>query len=155
VLAAIEGHTIGDWSVSFALDDDERPCEKVAVTSTSRWRGLTLDAASKLEPDMRLDPPAGLDTPDKRRDWAAVKLAQLRNPSAAETESIGDWFVLFMLDDDGQCTKAAATPTHPGQTLDTLLCDDSQTWLDPPEGLDTPDKRRDWAAVRLAQLRAH
>ncbi len=142
-------HSFPGWSVSFELDDDGR-CVKAAATATSRYRGLTLDAASRLEPDTLLDPPEGLDTPDKRHDWAAVRLAQLRNPSAAETQSIGAWFVLFMLDDDGHCQKAAATATRPGQTLDTLLCDDAQAWLDPPEGLDTPDKRRDWAAVALA-----
>ena len=78
-----------------------------------------------------------------------MKLVQLRNPSAAETQSVGDWSVLFMLDDDGRCQKIAAIPTQRGETLDELFCDDDQTWLDPPKGLDTPDKRRDWAAANL------
>ncbi len=80
-VAARESHMVGDWNVSFVLGGDGRPCGKVAVTSTSRWRGLTLDAASRLEPDMWLEPPEGLDTPDKRHDWAAVRLARLRAPS--------------------------------------------------------------------------
>jgi hypothetical protein len=151
-MASSEGHVILGWSVSFEVDANGR-CVNASATATSRWRGLTLDDAAKLEPDMWLDPPKGLDTPDKRRDWAAVKLVQLRNPSAAETQSIGDWFVLFMLDGDGRCEKVAAIPARLGETLDALFCEDDQTWLDPPQGLDTPDKRRDWAAhhARLAR----
>src|SRR5690348_5023187 len=97
--------------------DDIGRCVEATATATSRYRGLTLDAASKLEPDVRLDPPPGLDTPDKRRDWASVKLLQLRNPSVAETQSIGDWFVLFLLDDDGCSEKVVAIPTQRGETL--------------------------------------
>ncbi|HEY2353562.1 MAG TPA: hypothetical protein VGH79_01515 [Gaiellaceae bacterium] len=148
-MSGSESHSLLGYSVSFSIDDDGR-CAEASATLTSRWRGLTLDEAFNLEPDVRFDPPPGLDSPDKRRDWASVKLVQLGNPAAVETQSVGDWFVLFMLDDDGRCQKAAAIPTQRGETIDELFCDDHQTWLNPPKGLDTPDKRRDWAAAALS-----
>ena len=55
-MSSSESHSLLGYSVSFWIDDDGS-CAEATATLASRWRGLTLDEASRLEPDMRFSPP--------------------------------------------------------------------------------------------------